>query len=115
MSPNLSDLVLIVISVVVSALCSGLEVAFLSSNKLYIELERKRGAIWARLISPLLKRPERVIGALLVGLVILYGAGLIPVLGAAMWMAVTFVGMGALLLGLFRRTESIPMPPPVPE
>ncbi len=83
MSPNLSDLVLIVISVVVSALCSGLEIAFLSSNKLYIELERKRGAIWARLISPLLKRPERVIGALLVGnnvALVLYGIAMAELL-----------------------------------
>ncbi len=51
----------------VSGLCSGLEIAFVSSNKLYIELERKRGALWARLISGLLKRPGRLIGALLVG------------------------------------------------
>jgi CBS domain containing-hemolysin-like protein len=50
-----------------SALCSGLEIAFVSSNKLYIELQRKQGAIWARLIAGLLERPARVIGALLVG------------------------------------------------
>ena len=70
------DLVLVVASVVVSALCSGLEIAFVSSNKLYIELERKRGAIWARLVSVMLKRPGRVIGALLVGnniALVLYG------------------------------------------
>jgi putative hemolysin len=62
-----TDLLLIAISIVVSALCSGLEIAFVSSNKLYIELERKRGALWARLIAGLLKRPGRLIGALLVG------------------------------------------------
>lgn len=48
----------------------------MSSNKLYIELERKRGAIWARLVSIMLKRPARVIGALLVGnnlALVLYG------------------------------------------
>lgn len=73
---TLSDLILLVLSVLVSALCSGLEIAFLSSNKLYIELERKRGAIWARLVSVLLKKPGRVIGALLVGnnvALVLYG------------------------------------------
>jgi putative hemolysin len=71
-----SDLLLIVISIAVSGLCSGLEIAFVSSNKLYIELERKRGAIWARIISGLLKRPARLIGALLVGnniALVLYG------------------------------------------
>lgn len=61
------DLFLIIASVALSALCSGLEIAFVSSNKLYIELERKRGAWWARLIGFLQKRPARVIGALLVG------------------------------------------------
>ncbi|MBK6343251.1 MAG: HlyC/CorC family transporter [Flavobacteriales bacterium] len=61
------DLFLIIASVALSALCSGLEIAFVSSNKLYIELERKRGAWWARLVSFLQKRPARVIGALLVG------------------------------------------------
>lgn len=50
-----------------SALCSGLEIAFVSGNKLYVELERKRGAWWARLVAVLQRRPARVIGALLVG------------------------------------------------
>lgn len=53
--------------IVVSGLCSGLEIAFVSSNKLYIELERKRGALWASLVSRLLTHPGRLIGALLVG------------------------------------------------
>ena len=65
MSPT--DLFLILVSIAVSALCSGLEIAFVSGNKLYIELERKRGALWAKIISALLRRPARVIGALLVG------------------------------------------------
>lgn len=39
----------------------------MSANKLYLELERKRGAIWARIIGELQRRPARVIGALLVG------------------------------------------------
>jgi putative hemolysin len=71
-----TDLILLIIAVAVSALCSGLEIAFVSSNKLYIELERNRGAIWARLVSVMLKRPARVIGALLVGnnlALVLYG------------------------------------------
>ncbi|HRH67881.1 MAG TPA: hemolysin family protein [Flavobacteriales bacterium] len=78
-----TDLLLLLISLAVSALCSGLEIAFLSSNKLYVELERKRGAIWARLVSILLKRPARVIGALLVGnsiALVLYGMVMAKVL-----------------------------------
>ncbi|MFT3884801.1 MAG: hemolysin family protein [Flavobacteriales bacterium] len=62
-----TDLLLIIVAMAVSALCSGLEIALVSSNKLYIELQRKQGAIWARLVAGLLKRPARVISALLVG------------------------------------------------
>ncbi|MCL4280764.1 MAG: hemolysin family protein [Flavobacteriales bacterium] len=61
------DLIMLLAVVLVSALCSGLEIALLSSNKLYIELQRKQGAIWAKITAALLKRPERVISALLVG------------------------------------------------
>jgi CBS domain containing-hemolysin-like protein len=64
---NGTDLILILSAIFVSALCSGLEIAFVSSNKLYIELERKGGALWARIVSGLLDRPGRLIGALLVG------------------------------------------------
>lgn len=62
-----TDLLLILAAMAVSALCSGLEIAFVSSNKLYIELQRKQGAIWARMVAGLLRRPARVIGALLLG------------------------------------------------
>ncbi len=71
-----TDLILILVSIAVSALCSGLEIAFLSSNKLFVELERKRGAIWARLVSGMFKRPGRLLGVLLVGnniALVLYG------------------------------------------
>ncbi|MBX2978121.1 MAG: HlyC/CorC family transporter [Flavobacteriales bacterium] len=80
---NGSDLILIIVSIALSALCSGLEIAFVSSNKLYIELERKRGAVWARLVAGLLKRPAQVIGALLVGnniALVVYGVTMARVL-----------------------------------
>ncbi|MBK7241054.1 MAG: HlyC/CorC family transporter [Flavobacteriales bacterium] len=54
-------------SIAISALCSGLEVALVGSSKLYLELERKRGAIWARVLGDMLQRPSRVVGTLLVG------------------------------------------------
>ncbi|HMN04780.1 MAG TPA: hemolysin family protein [Flavobacteriales bacterium] len=61
------DVILLLAAVLVSALCSGLEIALVSSNKLYIELQRKQGAIWAKLVAALMKKPARVISALLVG------------------------------------------------
>ena len=62
-----TDLLFILISLALAALCGGLEIAFVSSNKLYIELQRKQGTIWARVIAGLFKNPGRVIGALNVG------------------------------------------------
>ena len=91
MSLTGTDLILLLVAIAVSALCSGLEIAFVSSNKLYIELERNRGAIWARLVSGLLKRPARVIGALLVGnnmALVLYG------LLMAKWMRPMLLDLG---------------------
>ncbi|MEX1132905.1 MAG: hemolysin family protein [Flavobacteriales bacterium] len=80
---NGTDLILILLTIVVSALCSGLEIAFVSSNKLYVELERKRGALWAKLVSRLLNHPGRLIGALLVGnniALVMYGTFMAKVL-----------------------------------
>ena len=62
-----TQLLLLIVSMAFTALCAGLEIAIVSCNKLYVELKRKEGAIWARLVAPLLKRPGRVISALLVG------------------------------------------------
>ena len=64
---NGGDLAILLAAMLTSAFCSGLEIALVSSNKLYIELQRKQGAIWAKVVASLLKRPARVISALLVG------------------------------------------------
>lgn len=61
------EVLLLIAAVVLSALCSGLEIAFVSSNKLYIELQRKQGAWWALLVGGLVDKPARLIAALLVG------------------------------------------------
>ncbi|MBP6312657.1 MAG: HlyC/CorC family transporter [Flavobacteriales bacterium] len=71
-------------SIAISALCSGLEVALVGSSKLYLELERKRGAIWARVLGDMLQRPSRVVGTLLVGnavAFVLYGVVFTSVMG----------------------------------
>lgn len=61
------DFIMLVVAVLVSALCSGLEIAFVSSNKLYIELQRKQGAVWAKVTVSLMRNPSQVISSLLVG------------------------------------------------
>ena len=60
-------IILIVISLFFSAFFSGMEIAFITANKLKIELDNKQGGFSARLLSGFLKQPSRFIGTMLVG------------------------------------------------
>jgi len=57
----------IIISIVFSAFFSGMEIAFISSNKLKIELDKGKGLLTARIMSSLIRDPSRFIGTLLLG------------------------------------------------
>lgn len=50
-----------------SALFSGIEIAFISSDKLHIEVQGKQGGFTARLLNSFQQRPSRFIATLLVG------------------------------------------------
>lgn len=50
-----------------SAFFSGMEIAFVSANKLKVELDGKQGDFFAKIISNFMKKPSRFIGAMLVG------------------------------------------------
>ncbi len=52
---------------ILSAFFSGMEIAFVSANKLKIELDGKQGDFFAQIIARFLKKPSRFIGAMLVG------------------------------------------------
>lgn len=60
-------LAILVISVLLSGFFSGVEIAYVSSNKFKIEIESKKGQYGARLLSKLVKKPSRFIAAMLVG------------------------------------------------
>lgn len=57
----------IIISLLFSAFFSGLEIAFVSSNKLKIELDKKKGSFTAKILSKLNNKPSKIIGTLLIG------------------------------------------------
>ncbi len=62
---------------VFSAFFSGLEIAFLSANKLRIELKSNQGKTWARILSEYFKSPSEFISTILVGnniSLVIYGA-----------------------------------------
>jgi CBS domain containing-hemolysin-like protein len=63
----LGSSVIILITLVASAFFSGLEIAFITSNKLRIELERKQGNFSAKILSYFNKYPSRYLGTMLLG------------------------------------------------
>ena len=62
----ISDLI-IIICLMLSAFFSGMEIAFVSSNKIYLEIEKQQSGINAKLLSFITKNPSRFIATMLVG------------------------------------------------
>lgn len=60
-------ILIIVISLLLSAFFSGMEIAFVSANKIHIELEKKQNNLLAKLLIRLTRRPSKFIATMLVG------------------------------------------------
>lgn len=66
----------IVLTLLASAFFSGVEIAYVSANKLYFELQAKQGVITGQIIAGFLKKPSQFIGTMLIGntlALVLYG------------------------------------------
>ncbi len=63
----MSNLFLIIISLLLSAFFSGMEIAFVASNKLRIELDKKQNRFASKIVSLFTKYPGRYIATMLVG------------------------------------------------
>lgn len=59
--------VVIVASILCSAFFAGMEIAFISANKLLIELKSKQGSYYAKILSPFVANPSKFISTTLVG------------------------------------------------
>lgn len=57
----------IVLAMIFSAFFSGVEMAFVSSNKLYFELKAKQNLLSAKIISNFNQKPSQFIGTMLIG------------------------------------------------
>ncbi|NOS94144.1 MAG: HlyC/CorC family transporter [Cyclobacteriaceae bacterium] len=64
---ELGPYVMIAITLVFSFFFSGIEIAFLSANKLQIELKGKNGVLWGKIMSYFIKRQSWFIGTTLIG------------------------------------------------
>ena len=61
-----SDLI-ILLCLMLSAFFSGMEIAFVSSNKIYLEIEKQQTGIASKLLNYITKNPSRFIATMLVG------------------------------------------------
>jgi len=62
-----SQILVILISLLLSAFFSGIEIAFVSANKLKVELDKKSGSLPAKVYSYFMKSPGRFITTMLMG------------------------------------------------
>ena len=61
------QILIILISIVLSAFFSGMEIAFVSANKMHIELEKKKETFLAKVLRKLTGNPSKFITTMLVG------------------------------------------------
>lgn len=69
-------LIYVIITLLFSAFFSGVEIAYISSNKLQIELQSKQGQLSGKILSGFVQRPGQFIGTTLMGntiSLVLYG------------------------------------------
>ena len=61
-----SDFVIIV-CLLLSAFFSGMEIAFVSSNRIYLEIEKLQGSFTSRVLKSITEKPSRFIASMLLG------------------------------------------------
>jgi CBS domain containing-hemolysin-like protein len=74
--PSVTYLFVVVISLILSAFFSGMEIAFLSANRLRIELKSQTGSRKGKILSYYVKNPSRYLSTILVGnniAIVVYG------------------------------------------
>ncbi len=60
-------IIIITLSLVFSAFFSGMEIAFVSANKIHIEIEKKQEGLLAKILTRLTKKPSKFIATMLIG------------------------------------------------
>ena len=58
---------IIIACLILSAFFSGMEIAFISSNKIYLEIEKKQDSFISNILAKLTQEPSKFIAAMLVG------------------------------------------------
>lgn len=63
----MNAIIVILVAIIFSAFFSGMEIAFVSANRLRIELDRKQGAFGSRFVKLFLDNPGQYIATMLIG------------------------------------------------
>jgi len=82
-----SDILIIIICLVFSAFFSGMEIAFISSNRIYLEIEKKQRSFLSKILDKITRNDSKFIVTMLLGnniMLVIYG-----------------IFMGKLILDLF--------------
>ena len=61
------ELIIIIVSILLSAFFSGMEIAFVSANKMHIELEKKREGFIPKILTKITQKSSKFITTMLVG------------------------------------------------
>ena len=61
------EISVIIICLILSAFFSGMEIAFISSNKIYLEIEKKQDNFISKILTKLTEKPSKFIAAMLIG------------------------------------------------
>ncbi|NHM05839.1 HlyC/CorC family transporter [Flavobacterium sp. CYK-4] len=67
---------IIILCLILAALFSGMEIAFISSNKIYLEIEKKQQNFLSRILTKLTEKPSQFIVSMLIGntiVLVVYG------------------------------------------
>lgn len=61
------EISIILLSLILCAFFSGMEIAFISSNKIYLEIEKKQDSFVSKILTKLTEKPSKFIVAMLIG------------------------------------------------
>ena len=61
------QITIILITIIFSAFFSGMEIAFVSSNKIYLEIEKKQNGFFSNVLKNITQSPSKFIATMLVG------------------------------------------------
>lgn len=61
------EISIIIICLILCAFFSGMEIAFISSNKIYLEIEKKQNNFLSKILTKLTEKPSKFIASMLIG------------------------------------------------